>query len=208
MVPLIMPSVVKGTAWIFLLSPRIGLLNMAGMSLGFESPLFSAYSLPAMIWVEGISMSTLAFLLVGATLRQMDPSLEEAGFGSGASSGTVLTRVTLPLMAPGLAGVATLLFIRGLETFEGPMLLRFSNGIFVFSTNIYYSLRTSLPPNYGLGFAYSMTLVVMTLGALIIYQSSSSVPSSTRSLREKGTALGPSAWAHGAIRPGALWDFT
>ena len=170
MVPLIMPSVVKGIAWIFLLSPRIGLLNIGWKALGSDTPLLNAYSLPAMIWVEGISMSTLAFLLVGATLRQMDPSLEEAGFGSGAPARKVLMRVTLPLMAPGLAGIAILLFIRGIETFEVPMLLGFSSGIFVFSTNIYYSLRSSFPPDYGLGFAYSMTLVVLTLGALFIYQ--------------------------------------
>jgi len=170
MVPLIMPSVVKGIAWIFLLSPRIGLLNVAWNALGFESHLFNAYSLPAMIWVEGISMSTLAFLLFGATLRQMDPSLEEAGFGSGASAGKVLARVTLPLMAPGLAGIGILLFIRGIETFEVPMLLGFSSGIFVFSTNIYYSLRSSFPPDYGLGFSYSMMLVVLTVTALVIYQ--------------------------------------
>ena len=170
MVPLIMPSVVKGIAWIYLLSPRIGLLNVFWQGLGFDSPLLSAYSLPAMIWVEGISMSTLAFLLIGAVLRQMDPSLEEAALGSGAAPRKTMVRVTIPLMAPGLAGIAILLFIRGIETFEVPMLLGFSSGIFVFSTNIYYSLRSSFPPDYGLGFAYSMTLVTLTVGALIIYQ--------------------------------------
>ena len=170
MIPLIMPSVVKGIAWIFLLSPRIGLLNQAWRGLGFDGPLLSAYSLPAMIWVEGISMSTLAFLLIGATLRRMDPTLEEAAFGSGASTGKVLFRVTLPLLVPGLAGVVLLLFIRGIESFEIPMLLGFNSRIFVFSTNIYYSLRSAFPPDYGLGFAYSMTLVMFTVAALFLYQ--------------------------------------
>lgn len=170
MVPLIMPSVVKGIAWIFLLSPRIGLLNKAWTSLGFEGPLMNVYSLPAMIWVEGISMSTLAFLLIGATIRRMDPTLEEAAFGSGASTRKVLSRVTFPLLVPGLAGVVLLLFVRGIEAFEIPMLLGFNSRIFVFSTNIYYSLRSAFPPDYGLGFAYSMTLVVITITALLIYQ--------------------------------------
>ena len=170
LIPLIMPGVVKGIAWIFLLSPRIGLLNQWWSALGFAGPLLSAYSLPAMIWVEGVSMSTLAFLLIGATIRRMDPTLEEAAFGSGASTGKVLSRVTLPLLVPGLAGVALLLFIRGIESFEIPMLLGFNSRIFVFSTNIYYSLRSAFPPDYGLGFAYSMTLVVITVVALIIYQ--------------------------------------
>ncbi len=170
LIPLIMPGVVKGIAWIFLLSPRIGLLNQWWGALGFEGPLLSAYSLPAMIWVEGVSMSTLAFLLMGATIRRMDPTLEEAAFGSGASTAKVLSRVTLPLLVPGLAGVVLLLFIRGIESFEIPMLLGFNSRIFVFSTNIYYSLRSAFPPDYGLGFAYSMTLVVFTVAALFVYQ--------------------------------------
>ena len=170
MVPLVMPSVVKGIAWIYLLSPRIGLLNLLANAVGFEGNLFQAYSLSAMIWVEGISMSPLAFLLIAATLRQMDPSLEEAALGSGASVYKILTRVTLPLLLPGIAGVAILLFIRGIEAFEIPLLLGFSSGIFVFSTNIYYALRSAFPPDYGLGFAYSMTLIFLTLGALYIYQ--------------------------------------
>ncbi|MDP2645694.1 MAG: iron ABC transporter permease [Desulfobacterales bacterium] len=170
MVPLIMPSVVKGIAWIFLLSPRVGLLNQAWKALGFNGVLLSAYSLPAMIWVEGISMSTLAFLMIGATIRRMDPTLEEAAAVSGVSTLGVLTRVTLPLLIPGFAGVFLLLFIRGIESFEIPMLLGFNSRIFVFSTNIYYTLRSSFPPDYGLGFAYSLTLVVLTVSALLCYQ--------------------------------------
>jgi iron(III) transport system permease protein len=138
--------------------------------VGFEGNPFQAYSLSAMIWVEGISMSPLAFLLIAATLRQMDPALEEAALGSGASVYKIITRVTLPLLLPGIAGVAILLFIRGIEAFEIPLLLGFSSGIFVFSTNIYYALRSAFPPDYGLGFAYSMTLIFLTLGALYIYQ--------------------------------------
>ena len=203
MVPLIMPSVVKGIAWIFLLSPRIGLLNQVWRGLGFDGPLLSAYSLPAMIWVEGISMSTLSFLLIGATIRRMDPTLEEAAFGSGASTAKVLYRVTLPLLVPGLAGVVLLLFIRGLEAFEIPMLLGFNARIFVFSTNIYYSLRGAFPPAYGLGFAYSMTLVVFTVAGLLFYQRALSHSERYSVVAGKGyrprlVALGPSrylAWA-------------
>ncbi len=170
MIPLIMPSVVKGIAWIFLLSPRIGVINQIGRWLGLDGPILSAYSLPAMIWVEGVSMSPLAFLLIAGTIRRMDPSLEEAALGSGASTWTTFSRVLLPLLKPGLAGVAILLFVRGIEAFEIPMLLGFSSGIFVFSTTIYYSIRGAFPPDYGLGFAYSMTLVVVTLAAILLYQ--------------------------------------
>lgn len=169
MIPLIMPGVVKGIAWIFLLSPRIGLLNQPWISL-FGRPLLDAYSIPAMVWVEGISMSPLTFLLIASIIQRMDPALEEAAAGSGASRRKVLFRVTLPLLMPGLAGVALLLFIRGIEAFEIPMLMGANAGIFVFSTNIYHSLRDASPPEYGLAFAYCMTLLALTVGALWLYQ--------------------------------------
>jgi iron(III) transport system permease protein len=168
MVPLIMPSLVKAIAWIFLLS-EIGLLNKMTQALGLGS-VFNPYSIPAMIWVEGISMSTLAFLLIGATLRRMDPSLEEAALGSGASMWKTQFKITLPLLIPGLAGVMLLLFIRGLEAFEVPLALGMGSGIYVFSANIFYTLRSTFPPDYGLGFAYGVTLMVFTFTALILYQ--------------------------------------
>jgi iron(III) transport system permease protein len=168
LVPLVMPSVVKGIAWILLLSPQIGLVNQWWHGL-FGGPLLSVYSLPAMMWVEGISMSPLAFLLIGATLRQMDPALEDAAAMSGGSPLQVFWRVTLPLLAPALAGVLLLLFIRGMESFEIPMLLGFNAGIFVFSTSIYHALRTTFPPEYGLGFAYSMSLILISVAALYLY---------------------------------------
>ena len=38
------------------------------------------------------------------------------------------------------------------------------------ASSIYHSLRSSFPPEYGLGFAYSMSLVVIAAGALYLYQ--------------------------------------
>ncbi len=115
-------------------------------------------------------MSPLAYLLIGSVIQRMDPSLEEAGDGSGASRWKVLSRITIPLLTPALAGVALLLFVRGIEAFEIPMLMGADAGIFVFSTNIYHSMRDASPPEYGLGFAYSMTLVIVTIGGLVWYQ--------------------------------------
>jgi iron(III) transport system permease protein len=168
-VPLAMPGVVNGMAWVLLLSPGNGLLNQVWQAL-FGHILGSAYSLPAMAWVEGTAMSMLAFLLLGASFRQMDPALEEASRVNGASPLQTLLRVNLPLLKPALAGVTLLLAVRGMEAFEIPMVLGFHDRIFVFATSIYYALHDSYPPEYGLGFAYSMSLVVLALIALSLYQ--------------------------------------
>ncbi len=170
LIPLIMPSVLKGIAWILLLSPRIGLLNSLAMNLGASGPLFNPYNIYSMAWVEGISMAPLTFLLLGGVLRRMDPSLEEASLAAGASQFKTVRSVTLRLMVPALSGVAILQFVRGLEAFEVPALMGLPSGLIVFSTNIYLAVREHFPPDYGLGFAYSMALVLFTLIGLFLYQ--------------------------------------
>lgn len=172
LVPLIMPSILKGIAWILLLSPRIGVLNQVMKTLGAPGPIFSPYNLFAMVWVEGISMAPLTFLLLGGVLRRMDPSLEEASLVSGASYAKTLRAITFRMIIPAISGVAILQFVRGLEAFEVPVIMGLRRGIVVFSTNIYMAVRQHFPPDYGLGFAFSMALIVLTLVGLFLYQKS------------------------------------
>ncbi len=168
-IPLIMPSMLKAVGWVLLLSPDNGILNNILFSVGFKEPLFNAYSIPSMFWVEGLSMSPLTFLMLGAALRGMDPSLEEAAFTSGASKLLTLRKVTLKLMTPALAGIGLLQFIRGLEAFEVPFVMGMPKGIQVFSTNIYVSVREISPPEYGTAFVLSLVLVALAMVAMAVY---------------------------------------
>jgi len=168
-IPLIMPSVLKAIGWVLLLGPTNGVLNNTARWLGFTGPIFNAYSIPAMFWVEGLSMAPLTFLMLGAALRGMDPSLEEAAFTSGAGKITTFCRVTLRLMAPALAGIGLLQFVRGLEAFDVPVIMGLGKGIEVFSTNIYVSLRDLSPPDYGTAFVLSLVLVVLGMAGVALY---------------------------------------
>ena len=58
-----------------------------------------------------------------AGFRQLDPALEEAAAGLGASRWTVLRRVTLPLLAPALAAAGALAFVTALGDFVTSVLL-------------------------------------------------------------------------------------
>ena len=52
-VPLILPGVLESIAWIFLLSPKFGYLNVWLMQLfGLQSAPFNVFSLPGMIWLR------------------------------------------------------------------------------------------------------------------------------------------------------------
>src|SRR5207245_6369529 len=76
LVPLIVPGIVHTIAWLFLLSPEIGWINAPLKALfGFS---LSVYSLPGMIWIEGLHTAPLAVLLMSSAFRALAPSLQEA----------------------------------------------------------------------------------------------------------------------------------
>src|SRR5947208_14416374 len=78
-VPLILPGVLESIAWIFLLSPKFGYLNVWLTNLfGLKSPPFNVFSLPGMIWLHSVGQVPLALLLMVAAFKSMDPSLYES----------------------------------------------------------------------------------------------------------------------------------
>src|ERR687889_377335 len=60
-VPLIIPGILYTVSWIFLASPNIGLLNNALEPIVGDAP-FNIFSIPGMIWVEGLHSSPIVFL--------------------------------------------------------------------------------------------------------------------------------------------------
>ncbi len=168
-VPLILPSMVKAIGWVFLLEPNNGILNNITQGMGMGK-IFNAYTVTSMFWVQGLSMTPLTFLMLGASLRSMDPSLEEASTVCGAGKLQTIKGITLRLMMPALAGVGLLQFIRGMEAFEVPLIMGLSSGVQVFATNIYIAAREVQPPAYGHAFALSIVLIVIGVVGLLIYQ--------------------------------------
>jgi len=121
-----------------------------------------------MIWVEGLHLSPLVFVLMVASFRSMDPGLEEAALTSGASYASIIRRITLRLAAPALASSMLIMFIRGLESFEVPALIGMRGGIRVFTSRIWLALR-EFPPNYGMAAAYSVGLLLISLAGIMLY---------------------------------------
>jgi iron(III) transport system permease protein len=161
LVPLIIPGILHTIAWYFLADPNIGILNQhVIMPLDGGHP-FDIRSIPGMILVEGLHLAPLVFLLMAASFRSMDPSLEESAIMSGAPLRKVFFRVTLPLARPALYAAILIMVVRGLESFEVPAVLGLPNHIFVFTSRI-WDVLNALPPDYGAAGAYAMSLLVLT----------------------------------------------
>lgn len=167
--PLIIPGALSTFAWVLLLSPRVGIINTEIQNItGLHRGPFNVYSFPGMVFVEGLHLSSLAFLLISASLRVMDPSLEEAAASSGASIFTTARRVTMPLLLPALASTLLLGFVRAIEGFEVPAMLGLSAHFYVLASQIYLALNT-FPINLGVVGTYSTLLFVIAAVGVLVY---------------------------------------
>lgn len=165
---MMIPGVTGTIAWIFLLGPRNGMINRLVQAFGLPVPPMDIFSLPGMIWVEGLALTPLTFLLMGAAFRSMDPSLEESATMSGSGTLTTLYRVTLRLALPAALSVILIMGIRGLEAFEVPALIGIPGGIYTFMSAIYVAVRT-YPQDYGVAGALSMLVMVISVIGITLY---------------------------------------
>ena len=159
-------------AWILLLDPNFGLLNSLAKSLPLvDGAAFNPYSFWGIVWVH-TSTGGIWFkvMLLAPLFRRLGASLEEAARVAGASTGQMLWRVTLPVMAPMILAVSVLSFIRGLQSFNTELLLGTPAGIYVYSTKIYDYLQRE-PRAYGEATALGSVFLVVLAVLLYFYWS-------------------------------------
>lgn len=100
---LLIPGFAVGIGWLFLLHPKIGIINQWLIALfGLEEAPFNVATIIGMGCIEGLSLAPVAFVMNSIVLRSMDSALEEAAHVSGANLFETLRRVTLPLAWPGM----------------------------------------------------------------------------------------------------------
>jgi iron(III) transport system permease protein len=107
-------------------------------------------------------------MLLVPVFRRLGAALEEAAQVSGATTATMLRRITLPLLSPMILAVSVLSFIRGLQSFNTELLLGTPAGIYVYSTKIYDYLRRE-PPAYGEATALGSVFLLVLAVLLVFY---------------------------------------
>ena len=163
------PYILYVSAWLLFFG-KAGPLNQLYRSLtGTTDVLINIYSMPGMILVEGFLWSPLAFLLVGATLRNANPELEEAARVHGAGIWPTIRRVTMRLSLPAIMALSMLVFIRAIEAFEVPALVGLPGRISVLTTDIYTNMMAKAPPDLGGSSALSVLMLLLVLVLLYVY---------------------------------------
>jgi iron(III) transport system permease protein len=166
--PILMPPIMKNIAWILLLAPKSGVLNnFLQQCCGIERQVFNAFSMAGMIWVFGLACVPLGYLFLLPVFLSFDPSLEESAYIAGSKPVHTMLKITFPLAVPAFLSAFVLNFLRGLRSFETPVLQGTPAGINVFVSRVYDSM--ALEFNTGLATAYSVVLVILSVIALVFY---------------------------------------
>jgi iron(III) transport system permease protein len=168
---LLVPVFLGAMGWMLLLSPEIGLANLAAKAaFGLKQPPFSIYNIAGMAWVQGLSLVPGSFFMLSAAVAAMDPAMEEASQTSGVGRLRTLWRINIPLAWPAIAAVMVYVFMLAVSLFEIPAIIGWQARIFTLSSLIYFAVapQTGLP-SYGLAGAYSVMMIALGLALAYCY---------------------------------------
>jgi iron(III) transport system permease protein len=118
LLPTISPPILMALSLILLYGRR-GLITHGIFGLQTTA----LYGYWGLLVAQLLSYFPFAYLLMLNLFRGLDASLEEAAGTMGAHAGKILTTVSLPLLVPGLAGSALLLFSYSFADLGNPLLL-------------------------------------------------------------------------------------
>ena len=164
------PPYVGAMAWLRLLNPTVGTMNVALAKIFHlsQNP-FNIYTVGGMVWVLTTFYYPYAFITISRAMEKMDPSLEEASRISGASPLKTLFTVTIPLALPSLIAAALLVFVAAASCYGIPSIIGAPGQIYTVTTRIIDYVQ--IGNDEGLTHATCLAVFLMAVALIILYVS-------------------------------------
>ena len=154
------PPYVGAMAWLRLLNPRVGSLNMFIQKIfGLSEPIFNIYSVWGMIWVLTCFYYPYAFITISRAMEKMDPS--------GASPLKTLFTVTIPMMTPSLIAAGLLVFVTAASCYGIPSIIGAPGQIHTVTTRIIEFVH--IGNEEGIIDATTLAVFLMIIANLVLY---------------------------------------
>ena len=168
-VPFYLTPLLGALAWSMLGSPESGFINQCWRALGGSGHVIDINTPYGIAWVMALFEGSVAFVMIGAVMKSMDPALEEASQVIGASRLRTMLRITLPLVIPGVLGAAVFVFAEMLGSFAVALVLGTPNRYYVITTAI-YQLIQQYPPRIQVAAAMGTSLFAVMFLMIFIYR--------------------------------------
>jgi iron(III) transport system permease protein len=167
--PYYMTPLVGALAWSVIAGPKSGFVNQLWKVAGGHGDLVDIYGYFGIAWVMALFEGTVAFVMISASMKSMDPALEESARVIGASKFRTMLTVTLPLVMPGVLGATLFVFAEMLGSFAAALVIGIPARIYVITTAIWDS-TLAYPPDYGRASAMGLALFVVMFAMLTFYR--------------------------------------
>jgi iron(III) transport system permease protein len=167
--PYYMTPLVGALAWAVIAGPKSGFTNQLWRAAGGSGDIADIYTHFGIAWVMALFEGTVAFVMISASMKSMDPALEESARVMGASKLRTMLTVTLPLVMPGVLGASLFVFAEMLGSFAAALVLGIPGRIYVITTAIWDS-TLAYPPDYGRASAMGLSLFVVMFVMLSFYR--------------------------------------
>ena len=156
-------------AWGLIGSPNSGFVNQIWRALGGNGHLIDINTPWGIAWVMALFEGSVAFVMIGAVMKSMDPSMEEASQVLGAGRTRTMLRITLPLVLPGVLGAAVFVFAEMLGSFSAALVLGLPNRFYVVTTAM-YQLVSQYPPRFPTAAAMGVSLFAVMFVMVWLYR--------------------------------------
>jgi iron(III) transport system permease protein len=168
-VPYYLTPLLGALAWSLLGAPESGFINQIWRILGGNGHLIDINTAYGIAWVMALFEGSVAFVMIAAVMKSMDPALEEASQIMGASRVRTMLRITLPLVVPGVLGAAIFVFAEMLGSFAAALVLGTPSRYYVITTAIYQMVQ-QYPPKIQVAAAMGVSLFGVMFFMLFLYR--------------------------------------
>ena len=156
--PLLISVVARTLGWALLFGGNNGLVNKLLMTSGLiASPLRFMFTETGMVIALAHAMMPFMVLAVWTALQRLDPQVENAALSLGAGSFTVIRRIVLPQIMPGVLSGAIIVFSLSASAFATPAIIG-GRRLKVAATRAYDEFLNTL--NWPLGAAVAVLLLI------------------------------------------------
>lgn len=164
-VPLLVSVVIRNLGWLPILGEN-GLVNWLLLQTGLVQtpPQWIFNYLGAVIGMVHVQFPIM-ILMLSATIRKIDPAIEEAAINLGATPWQTFWRVVLPLARPGLIAGALLVFMASISALVTPGIL---GGKRVMLMALYINQQIRAVLNYPVGATAAILTMVAAVLAMLI----------------------------------------
>ncbi|WP_419905453.1 ABC transporter permease [Kiloniella sp.] len=164
--PLLISVVVRTLGWALFFGGK-GILTMVASGLGFgEEPVSLMFTFTGMTIALVHVLVPFMVISVWASLQKIDPQSEDAALTLGASKLTVLYRITLPQVMPGILSGSIIVFALTASAFATPAIIG-GRRMKVVATAAYDEYLSTL--NWPLGATIAVILLVVNIVIIVSY---------------------------------------